>query len=91
MKSLAADIFGASFAYRKKMGFGIPLRSFFSDNQFNSWLQDDIIPSIRQRGLFESKPIGNWVKKINSIDGNELEALWIVVSFEVWMKQFQIQ
>ena len=91
MKSLAADIFGASFAYRKKMGFGIPLRSFFSDNQFNSWLQDDIIPSIRQRGVFESKPIKNWVKKINSINSIELETLWIAISFEVWMKQFQIQ
>jgi len=90
LKSLAADIFGRSFAFRKKMGFGIPIRLFFSDNSCNAWLKDDILPGIRQRGMFQAKPIDDWMKKINSISSIELEALWIAVSFEVWMKQYKI-
>ncbi|NMW21088.1 MAG: asparagine synthase (glutamine-hydrolyzing) [Chlorobiaceae bacterium] len=91
MKSVAADIFGESFAFRKKMGFGIPLRSYFLDPKFNNWLYDDILPGMRQREMFQSKPVDDWVKNINAISSVELEALWIAVSFEVWMKQFQIQ
>ena len=91
LKMLVADIFGESFAFRKKMGFGIPLRSFFADKLFNTWLHDEILPNIIQRGMFQTRLVSEWVKRINSIHAVELEALWIMVSFEVWMKQYHIQ
>ena len=90
MKSLAADIFGESFAFRKKMGFGIPLRAFFSNQRFKSWLYDDILPGIREHGIFQPIPVEYWVKQIDSISSDELEALWVAVSFEVWMKQCKL-
>ena len=90
LKALTADIFGDEFAFRKKMSFGIPLRSFLSDPKFKEWLYDEILPGIRQRRLFDAKMVGLWVKNLNSINGMELEALWIALSFEVWMQLFQI-
>ncbi len=90
LKVLIADIFGEEFSFRKKMGFGIPLRSFLSDQKFKVWLYDEILPGIRQRGLFDDKPVVEWVKNLNSISGMEIESLWIALSFEVWMQQFQI-
>ena len=90
LKVLSADIFGDEFAFRKKMGFGIPLRSFLRDQKFKEWLYDEILPGIGQRGIFDSKLVGLWVKNLNSITGMELEALWITLSFEIWMQKFQI-
>ena len=90
LKVLSADIFGDEFAFRKKMGFGIPLRSFLRDQKFKEWLYDEILPGIGQRGIFDSKLVELWVKNLNSITGMELEALWITLSFEIWMQKFQI-
>ena len=91
LKVFTADIFGKEFAFRKKIGFGIPLRSFLSDQKFKVWLYDEILPGIRQRGLLEVKSVREWVKNLNSISGIELEALWIALSLEVWMQKFKIQ
>lgn len=91
LKLLTADIYGESFAFRHKGGFGIPLRSFFNDNLFNNWIQDDILPSMRQRGIFESKQVDYYIKHINSINNVELDGLWILLSLEVWLKQVQLR
>ncbi len=34
LKEVCSKFFGKEFAYRDKMGFGIPLRDFFKDHGF---------------------------------------------------------
>lgn len=84
LKQITADVFGHHFAYRDKMGFGIPLREFFLKDGFKQYLNDKIIPGVKSRGVFDSKLVANWVGNIKSLRPRELEALWVVIAFEAW-------
>lgn len=90
LKQLASEAFGRDFAYRPKMGFGIPLRGFFGSKAFTERLKDEILPSLRQRNLLNAKHVDKWVENIDTISSRELEALWIAVSFELWMMKFAL-
>ncbi len=84
LKKMAAGVFGNNFAFRDKMGFGIPIREFFQYAPFYEYLNDKVLPGIRNRGLFNHQGISAWLSNVKSLRYNELEALWVVVSFEIW-------
>lgn len=90
LKRIATDFFGESFATRPKQGFGIPLRGYFQNAEFNSYLHESILPGIRNRGIFNYKQIENWLSNLPVISVQQLEALWIMIAFEIWMKQFGV-
>lgn len=90
LKQLAAQLFGDQFSFRTKQGFGIPLRGFFKNPQFNSYLLDEIIPSIISRGIFNGRLVRKWAENLDDLSAKELDALWIMVSFEVWAKKFKV-
>jgi asparagine synthase (glutamine-hydrolysing) len=84
LKKMAAGVFGKEFAFRDKMGFGIPVREFFRNAPFHEYLNDQVLPGIRTRGLFNPQRISGWLSDVESLRYNELEALWVVVAFEIW-------
>jgi asparagine synthase (glutamine-hydrolysing) len=84
LKKMIASTFGNGFAFREKMGFGIPIREFFMNNKFSEYLNDKILPGIKGRDLFNHELVSNWLTHIGKLRYNELEALWVVVSFEIW-------
>ena len=84
LKKMTAKTFGNEFAFLDKMGFGIPLREFFIEDKFKSYLNEKILPGIKSRGLFNDKLPAYWFANIDKIRYDELEALWIMVAFEVW-------
>jgi asparagine synthase (glutamine-hydrolysing) len=84
LKKIIAGKFGNDFAFRDKMGFGIPLREFFLNKKFTEYLNDKIISGIRGRELFSHKLLSGWLSDINKINFRELEALWVIVAFEIW-------
>ena len=63
LKDICASKFGESFAYRDKMGFGIPLRNFFSSVVFLEKWNNQVAPGIQKRGLFELKELNSWINK----------------------------
>lgn len=84
LKKMAASTFGNDFAFRDKMGFGIPVREFFLNAGFSGYLKDKILPGIQNRGLFNYDLISEWLSNIKKVKYYELEALWVMVSFELW-------
>jgi asparagine synthase (glutamine-hydrolysing) len=84
LKRVAASVFGNEFAFRKKMGFGIPMKEFLSDKRFTEYVKDKIIPGIRERGLFDHRQTSSWVEDIGTLGYQELLALWVIISFEIW-------
>ena len=84
LKKLIADTFGNSFAFRDKMGFGIPLREFLIEPGFREYLNDLVIPGIKKRGLFSHELSSDWIRNLNSLRYTEMEALWVMISFEIW-------
>ena len=88
LKELVADSFGRDFAFRRKMGFGIPLRKFFNDQEFERYLNEKILPGIKNRGLFNYRLASEWISDSGRISHTEMEALWVLVSFEIWASMF---
>jgi asparagine synthase (glutamine-hydrolysing) len=88
LKKMCAGVFGEEFAFRDKMGFGIPLREFFSKPAFNSYLRDEVLPGIKKRNLINGQPAESWLNNLQKISQPELDALWTVAGLEIWMKQF---
>lgn len=84
LKKVLADRFGPKFAFRRKMGFGIPIRDFLCHPAFQEFIRDQILPSLVNRGLFPLAIIKKWVKNIDSLSFMELELLWVVITFEIW-------
>jgi asparagine synthase (glutamine-hydrolysing) len=84
LKKLTADTFGKDFAFRDKMGFSIPLREYFLNTKFKEYLKDKILPGIKERGLFDHKLAAVWLSDIKSLKFTEIEALWVIISFEIW-------
>ncbi len=90
LKEMTTEVFGEPFSYRAKAGFGIPLRDFFSDEMFKTYLMDEVVPSMASRGLFDVRCITPWIQNIKTINSQELDALWIMVAFETWAKRFNV-
>ena len=88
LKKIIAAPFGNNFAFRKKMGFGIPLKEFFLNEKFSKYLNEKILPGIQDRGLFNHRLLSGWLSDIRKISYDEIEALWVVMSFEVWASVF---
>ena len=88
LKKMTSGIFGQDFAFRDKMGFGIPLKQFFTDSNFKQYLFDTIFPGIQQRGLLNKHKINKWLTDLPVISYYELEALWIAITFEIWAKTY---
>jgi asparagine synthase (glutamine-hydrolysing) len=84
LKKLTASLFSDSFAFRDKMGFGIPLRQYFNDTHFNTYLMDKVLPGIKIRGIFNHKLVMGWMSEVPSLRPSNLESLWIALTFEIW-------
>ncbi len=88
LKELCAECFSESFAYRNKMGFSIPLRSFFASEPFQKRWNQEILPGIRTRGLFNYKELQKWMRAPGKMNGEQLDAVWLMLGFEIWAKQY---
>ena len=88
MKKMTANTFGKEFAFRDKRGFGIPVREFFLDKRFSEYLHEKVAPGIKERGIFNERLISRWLDDVSKIRHQELEALWVIIAFEIWASIF---
>jgi hypothetical protein len=70
------------------MGIGIPLRSFMSAKVFQEKWKNQIEPGIQKRGIFKLKELSNWVKNSSTASSEQLDAIWLMVGFELWAQQY---
>ena len=88
LKDLCADIFTDKFTYRNKMGFGIPLKSFFGSDTFQERWNKEILPGIKKRELFNAKILKEWMQKPKQMNSEQLDSVWLMLSFEIWAQQY---
>jgi asparagine synthase (glutamine-hydrolysing) len=88
LKKLAAKYFDRDFVYRRKSGFGVPLKSYFSHPRFKQMMEDALLPGMRGRGIINAEVVERWWRNPER-EGNDVsESLWICVAFEMWAQQF---
>lgn len=88
LKALSHRRFGERFTYRRKVGFDVPLRSFFGHPAFEARFRDSLLPGIRGRGVLDPKTVETLWNDREQGDVRALEALWICCAFEVWAQRF---
>ena len=88
LKELASDFFGKDFAYRDKMGFGIPLRDFFKDKKFKNYLINELLPTRLKREIFNASELTKLFERIDHLEYKEMETLWVIITLEIWLQEF---
>jgi asparagine synthase (glutamine-hydrolysing) len=84
LKRMVAEMFDPNFAFRKKIGFSIPIREYLMDSQFKQYVFDKLLPGIHKRGIMKYGLIKSWADNIKTISFKEIESLWIALTFEIW-------
>jgi asparagine synthase (glutamine-hydrolysing) len=88
LKEIAAEAFGENFAFRNKMGFGIPLKAFFSSAPFQKRWQEELLPGIQRRNIFKTTALAEWMSVPQQMTAEQLDSVWLMMGFEIWAKQY---
>ena len=87
LKRTAAKHFGKRFAYRRKIGFRIPLTDAFATPEFESWMRDEILPGIKARGIFDHEAVASFHRPARQATPEDDYSVWRMVTFEVWARR----
>jgi asparagine synthase (glutamine-hydrolysing) len=87
IKELAQRRFDATFAYRRKSAFNLPLAQYFRSDAFVALMEDRLLPGMTSRGLIDVAVVRRWWRRALSAPSTT-EAFWIIVALELWAQQF---
>jgi asparagine synthase (glutamine-hydrolysing) len=88
LKELAGRTFGEAFVYRRKMGFLLPLVTYFAHPRFREMMEDQFLPGMRRRNWLEEKVVRRWWGN-GGTDPQRIQGrLWVPVALEVWAQLF---
>lgn len=88
LKQLCAARFNEKFAFRDKMGFGVPLRDLMASPEFSEKWNDQISPGMKGRGVFETGLVEKWYNNLASTTPMQLDAVWMMTGFELWAQNY---
>ena len=89
LKELAVKRFNKNFVYRKKSGFPLPVKDLFLKTKMNELIEDQLLPGIKSRSVFDYKEVSKiWNKKNNRFSKSDLKNLWMFFAFETWAQTF---
>lgn len=88
LKWIAAEKFGAAFAYRPKSGFGLPLSRVFSSATFQErWPR--IREGIALLDVAEPSSVDRLLERAVEGEREACEVLWTLVALEAWWRVFR--
>jgi asparagine synthase (glutamine-hydrolysing) len=87
VKELARRSFDATFVYRRKSAFNLPLAQYFRRGAFVALMEDRLLPGMASRGLVDVGVVRRWWRRALSAPSTT-EGFWIVVALELWAEQF---
>jgi asparagine synthase (glutamine-hydrolysing) len=88
LKHLARRWFDDDFVYRKKSGFSLPLTDYYRDPQFETLMEDRLLPGMAKRGLVRAAEVRRQWKALSTSAPGAGESLWISVALELWCQAF---
>lgn len=89
LKELAVKRFKRDFVYRKKSGFPLPINDLFLNTGMKELIEDQLLPGIKHRAIFNHKEVSNiWNRKNSGFTKRDLKNLWMFFAFEAWAQTF---
>lgn len=88
LKRISSKYFGRKFAYRKKDGFSLPLRTIFCSNDFRNRMEEYIIPALEKLNVINMEEVSRlWDRK--EVESElEIGALWVLIALGQWASIF---
>ena len=90
LKLISSKYFGKSFSYRTKSGFSFPLKKILKSNDFRKPVENEIIPKIKVNDLYDLNNIIEIWENIDKASNSELELIFSIISFEIWLIKFKV-
>ena len=90
LKKISTKYFGKLFSYRSKSGFSFPLKKILKSDYFREPIEDEIIPLIKSNNLYDFENIKIIWENIENSSNSELELLFSIITFEIWLKKFKV-
>ena len=90
LKKISTKYFGKSFTYRPKSGFSFPLKKILRNNDFRNSIEEEVIPQIKKNNLYDLNKIIKIWNNIDKSSSSELELLFTIIVFEIWLKKFRV-
>ncbi len=89
LKYLAARWFPDRIVYRRKVGFGVPLRLWLrNDKGLGRYLEVLMDHTFRERGYFDHALVGRLVDEHLRQQYDHSEILWGLMNLELWCRRF---
>jgi asparagine synthase (glutamine-hydrolysing) len=88
LKKLGLNYYNPNFVYRKKSGFALPLKTYFTHSRFRAIMEAMILPGMHDRGLVNTSVVERWWRSIERGDSAVCESFWICIAFEIWAQQY---
>ena len=89
LKQAFADLLPEAIARRGKMGFGVPLRAWFTAD-LRDYLRDMLLaPDARLRTYLNQSYVRQLYEAHVTGRADESHRLWTLLTFEVWLRQLQ--
>lgn len=90
LKNLSSKYFGKLFSFRAKSGFSFPIKKIFKNDYFREPIEKEIIPQIKMNNLYDFKNIMKIWENIDMSSSSELELLFSIIAFEIWLKKYKV-
>ena len=88
LKKVAAGLVPPEVVYRKKMGFGVPIKHWLG-NELQGYTRDVLLSEqARGRGLFHPKVVERMIDEHRSDVADYSWRLWTLLMLELWFKRF---
>jgi asparagine synthase (glutamine-hydrolysing) len=88
LKKVAARLVPREVIYRRKMGFGVPIGSWFR-NEMKDFVREALLtPASLNRGIIKRAAIEKFVNEHTSGTRDHAAQLWTLLMLELWFKRF---
>ena len=88
LKEFASQYLPDEIVYRKKCGFGLPIRDWLRDKDGLGKYLEMFIDTRKKRDFYNYKNISFFIEEHRDNIKDNSEILWILISLEVWLRIF---
>lgn len=85
LKRISERLFGIEFTYRQKQGFSYPLRSIYLSDEYQRRVENTLLPELQKCSFINLNEVNRLWNDRETITNDELEVLWVLLSFAQWM------
>ncbi len=88
LKKVAAKLVPKEVVYRRKMGFGIPIGSWFR-GEMKSFVREILLSEkCLNRGIARREVIEKYVREHTEAERDHAFQIWTLLMLELWFQQF---